>query len=84
MSWAEFKARVAAKGLAMQFVESDAGGSYYCFAVDGGVVVYTCNLYSAGTAPEGYSGNAAADLNDFDMNFKPAANGPIVVAVNQI
>jgi len=66
-TWESFKTLVQAKGLRWQFDESSIG--YAIFAIDSGVI------YSYRLAKES---PPSADQTDFETNFKPAANAPVV------
>ena len=80
-TWLEFKPMIASKSLQPQYVDDD-GVTYFIYGYDLPEVL-TCTIWK-GTVPAtvingGYSqAQNDSDKSDFETNYKPYANAPIV------
>ena len=72
--WADLKVAVAAKSLLLQYVED---ASSYTFFAPEGSVVHTSTIWKDGAPVTGIPEGNAADLADFEANFKAGANKPL-------
>lgn len=79
-SWTTFKSIVLTKILSIQY--DDDGTVYTIFAFDDGEIAYTCTIWK-GTVPDSITSTYSqaqndSDKSDFETNYKPYANMPII------